>query len=79
MAGRKEQETGNLFATVSQGKTYTCYAKGAYCWETFRNKDLTGQRVTVLQIDESNGYAYVELGNDLTKNFDVKLNSLKKC
>ena len=79
MAGKKEQETGNLFATVFKGKTYTCYDKEAYSWETFSNKDLTGQRVTVLQLDESNGYAYVELANDRTKNFDVKLNSLKKC
>lgn len=69
----------DLFTQVFKGKTYTCYDKEAYCWETFSNKDLTGQRVTVLQIDESNGYAYVELANNRTKNFDVKLSSLKKC
>ena len=68
----------DLFTQVFKGKTYTCCDKEAYSWETFSRKDLTGQRVTVLQIDESNGFTYVELANDRTKNFDVKLNSLKK-
>ena len=50
MAGKKEQETGNLFATVFKGKTYTCYDKEAYCWNDFGKYDLTGKRVTVLMI-----------------------------
>lgn len=79
MAGKKEQETGNLFTTVFKGKTYTCFDKQAYCWETFSSHDLTGQRVTVLQIDTVGVYAYVELASDRTKNFDVKLDTLKKC
>ena len=69
----------DLFTTVFKGKTYTCYDKQAYCWETFSSHDLTGQRVTVLQINTVGGFAYVELVNDRTKNFDVKLESLKKC
>ena len=77
MAGKKEQETGNLFATVFKGKTYTCYDKEAYSWETFGTADLTGKRVTVLTI--SGDYACVELVSDRRQNFDVKLDSLKKC
>ena len=77
MAGKKEQETGNLFATVFKGKTYTCYDKEAYCWNDFGKHDLTGKRVTVLMI--SGDCACVELVSDRTKNFDVKLDTLKKC
>ena len=77
MAGKKEQETGNLFATVFKGKTYTCSDKEAYCWNDFGKHDLTGKRVTVLMI--SGDYACVELVSDRTKNFDVKLDTLKKC
>lgn len=77
MAGKKEQETGNLFATVFKGKTYTCYDKEAYSWETFGTADLTGKLVTVLTI--SGDYACVELVSDRRQNFDVKLDSLKKC
>ena len=77
MAGKKEQETGNLFATVFKGQTYTCYDKEAYCWNDFAKHDLTGKRVTVLMI--SGDYACVELVSDRRQNFDVKLNTLKKC
>ena len=77
MRGTKEQETGNLFATVRKGETYTCYDKEAYCWNDFAKHDLTGKRVTVLMI--SGDYACVELASDRTKNFDVKLDTLKKC
>ena len=76
MAGKKEQETGNLFATVFKGKTYTCYDKDAYCWNDFAKHDLTGKRVTVLTI--SGDYACVELVSDRRQNFDVKLDTLKK-
>ncbi len=78
MSGTKEQETGNLFATVFKGKTYTCSDKEAYCWNDFGKYDLTGKRVTVMQTDERNGIAFVELVTDRTKNFDVKLDTLKK-
>lgn len=83
MAGKKEQETGNLFATVFKGKTYTCYDKEALSWHDWPNTseiqtDLTDKRVTVMQIDERSGIAFVELATDRTKNFDVKLNTLKK-
>lgn len=76
MRGKKEQETGNLFATVEKGKTYTCYDKEAYCWNDFSKHDLTGKRVTVLMI--SCDYACVELVSDRRQNFDVKLDTLKK-
>ena len=76
MAGKKEQETGNLFATVFKGKTYTCYDKEAYCWNDFAKHDLTGKCVTVLMI--SGDHACVELVSDRRQNFDVQLNTLKK-
>lgn len=66
----------DLFTTVFKGKTYTCYDKEAYCWNDFAKHDLTGKRVTVLMILED--YACVELVSDRTKNFNVKLDSLKK-
>ena len=83
MRGAKEQETGNLFATVFKGKTYTCYDKEALSWHDWPSTagiptDLTGKRVTVMQIDERSGTAFVELATDRTKNFDVKLDTLKK-
>ena len=77
MRGKKGQETGNLFATVEKGKTYTCYDKEAYCWNDLAKHDLTGKRVTVLMI--SGDYACVELVSDRRQNFDVKLDTLKKC
>ena len=76
MAGKKEQETGNLFATVFKGKTYICYDKEAFAWYDFGKYDLTGKRVTVLMI--SGDYACVELVSDRRQNFDVKLDTLKK-
>lgn len=69
----------DLFTTIEKGKTYTCYDKEAYSWEIFGYVDLSGQRVTVMQIDAENGYACVEMAGDRTKNYDVKLNTLKKC
>lgn len=68
----------DLFTQVFKGKTYTCHDKEAYCWNDFAKHDLTGKRVTVLQIDATGGYACVELVSDRTRNFDVKLNTLKK-
>ena len=76
MRGTKGQETGNLFATVEKGKTYTCYDKEAYCWNDLAKHDLTSKRVTVLMI--SGDYACVELVSDRRQNFDVRLDSLKK-
>ena len=76
MRGKKEQVTGNLFATVFKGKTYTCYDKEAYCWNDLAKHDLTSKRVTVLMI--SGDYACVELVSDRRQNFDVKLDTLKK-
>ena len=66
----------DLFTHVFKGKTYTCYDKEAYCWNDFAKHDLTGKRVTVFMISED--YACVELVGDRTKNYDVKLNTLKK-
>lgn len=66
----------DLFTTIFKGKTYTCYDKEAFAWNDFGRYDLTGQRVTVMMI--SGGYACVELASDRTKNFDVKLDTLKK-
>lgn len=73
----------DLFTTVFKGKTYTCYDKEALSWQDWPNTsgiltDLTGKRVTVLQIDTVVGCAFVELVLDRTKNFDVKLNTLKE-
>ena len=69
----------DLFTTIEKGKTYTCNDKEAFAWYDFGTYDLTGKRVTVMMIDQENGYACVELASDRTKNFDVKLDTLKKC
>ena len=66
----------DLFTTVEKGKTYTCHDKEAYAWYDFGIYDLTGKRVTVLML--SGNCACVELVSDRTKNFDVKLDTLKK-